>query len=617
VWAGNRGVLFEWDGLQTTYRPVNQRPNLIGLSSLGGLYGVSDRAAVTERIDGGWVAPQPAPPEIESCDRFLSTLTLDFVGCRLVDGGPGIYAIGPSHALSPPEPIDPLGVPCHGVTAFGQIGGLPAALVCPPAYIDDDAGYRGERLVVRRGGRWTPATNDDRAIPAAPMRVLFELQGRTFRSHYALEWLLPDGGWGPPRWDAPRRFETSLVLSNGQAVLAGDELVWLKPDGGLDPTLLPDGGGLQPPRSQATKVAGSVHARAWNALAELPEGVLAVGAFGATAVFPFDGGPGQLASSPVALRFTDICGTLDGTQLYATTSAADGVDLGSSRGTMYRPYDGLIRGTPEDNYGGVMSTTNGLVWAPMAADAGSGSGLGADPAVDQCSVSSTGELSIINAEGVVTLLAGGTRRFAIATSPNRVYSGLWTSGVAGLASLAGSNTVMGFDTSLTTLTLQNAEGCTPYGLGAYRMCAGRGLDVSFNGGSFTSQGSAERGLHARSSANNATQVWWYVKQPGSVLTSFSAPVETAEAMTILQTGQSAPSIWVDETLRPWILISATQGTASVAQSVRLQQTMSTVSSIPLPPTAWTESASAASLNLWGTPTALYVQTPFGLFRRPR
>ncbi len=405
AWGGERGALFEWDGVDTTWVPLPAQTGAV-IGFYGALDGglrlyTSSGARFVRHGLADWRRQGVLGPSTTSLECTAASRHGELLGCAVVrengvvpDGGPrAVVAVGAPVGSGQLLALSPAGV---RVTAVEELTtGERMAFVLhadggtvlyvegptPPfvpiaATVSPDGGSLTATI-----GRGT-VTSLDALADVDGIRGLATVaydgvpevgvEGRrlAFRSTWAT-------------WTAtvvPTQQYSARSRGDVQWV-AGRSTLELHRLSGLSFPLVAD------------------HERAWLDVAWAGEWVLAVGAFGSTAVLPTSGSPGvpssgtigQLTSGRVALRPTDLCGPgPDGQPVIGVSGGNRPNTLDFAR----RPED-YVALEPTQLSGGTMlkrSSTGG--WAPTGwfrADAAGDFDAGLwSPATDQCTFAEDG-----------------------------------------------------------------------------------------------------------------------------------------------------------------------------------------------------------------------------------
>jgi hypothetical protein len=378
VWGGERGVIFEWDGLRTT---ITQLPSpehtIVGFfETANTLNAVTNLAFVYRRANLRWirslghVAPldvnpagsmDGAVPWYDPCPAFAATAEGRFLGCVTHFGQPRILRVDDMAFVE--ERLT--GVPDAGAgalirpMAFGELPQQTVFSLSAPGQ---------HTLFKRNGGVWMGYPSPNSVSPVAAFatggqRVYAGYEYGGFGTSTAVDGL---GFYRFEQQGFSVAFNASVPLA-GKTALLGATISYLLPDGGLE--LLSDGG------VRADRDTDSLHDRRWAAGVDTPQGLLTVGAFGATALVRRDGNM-ALMSSNFALRPADLCGTPGGETLYATYSAT------WNEPGFYRPND-VLRLKEGDAFRGISRRLSNGSWSPHDVDRRPSDG-GWRNSLDQC-----------------------------------------------------------------------------------------------------------------------------------------------------------------------------------------------------------------------------------------
>lgn len=402
VWGGERGIIFEWDGYETRIGQLpSKQGSVVGLfTSPSGLRAVTNLAEVYERTAFGWQLVIPSPLAIndggvtwhDPCPAFANTTQGVFLGC--VDMGGALHVLRHRGTLwefestgiaTSPRPV-----------TFGELGGV-LLLSCT---------QNGEPKQLRRIG--TTWVEEKAPNQVSPVSAYASIAGK---SYAAIEY----GGLGLSHGPTDAgsytftdetlyegRFAASVRIATQQVVMLGDGLGVIHTDGGFART--PVGAKMVLVREPV-----ALHERRWLAGAAMPEGLLVVGAFGATAFFRLDT-TSVTASSTFAARPTDLCGVPGTEQVFATYSATQGEP------TFYRPDD-LLGLDDTWAFKALAQRNQTGQWVAMPDSRGRDAGW--RDSLDQCWVDEAGDLSIASPYGFSRFVDGGVRG-------QNVSSGAWT-----------------------------------------------------------------------------------------------------------------------------------------------------------------------------------------------
>ncbi len=635
AWGGERGIIFEWDGYQTIItRLPSTEGTVVGLfTSPTGLRAVTNLADVYERSRMGWQRVIPSPVAIndggttwhDPCPTFANTTQGVFLACvdmagtlRVLRHGGTLWEFE-STAVTNPRPV-----------TFGEFGAQ-LLLSCTEG---------GTPKQLRRIG--TTWVEEKPANAVSPTTAYASIAGKAYA---AFEY----GGLGLSHGpnDAGSysfndeqiyegRFGASVRIGSDQIVMLGDGLGVIHTDGGFART--PDAG-----RMVLVREPTALHERRWLAGAAMPEGLLVVGAFGATAFVRLDA-TSVTASSTFAARPTDLCGVPGTEQVFATYSATWGEP------TFYRPDD--VLGLDETwAFKALAQRGQSGQWVAMPDSRGRDAGW--RNSLDQCWVDEAGGLTAASPYGFSRFFDGGVRDVPI--SPLKwtndagqvlppTWRGLWTT-AAHLYAVGGN--VLGVINdgarNVDTVSFPSDTGQV-FGLGAERLFApgpnassllrlrdGDGLNVSppiqqtanqraaiwgvTDGGTFVM-------LHQR---NNDRTLFVSTRQTCSAVGT--CPPFNVEFTSPGQASFDTVShLWVSPAGRPfWLRYSDARVLfngayfAPRASSVTLEWPVSAdggVGTSPLPGWVYDARPDYLPLDVWGTPTRLLVKTNRGIISRP-
>ncbi len=466
VWGGERGVLLEWDGLHTTPTQLpSSEGDVVGFFETdAGLHAVTDLASVFRRDATAWSrAPHLAPDTVilpngaarfRPCPAFGRTKEGNFLGCTTTGGNFTILRVDARQFV------------------IEAVFGIPDAGAARPVTVSDvgdqvlfSVGVRGQPTLVRRaGGTWTGYPGPSSVSPIAAfattqttLYAAYEFGGYATNSR-----VLNDAGFYEFSGFNGTFSASATVPFGGFTAVLGDGIATLGPGG----FLLEDGGLL------IARDPASLHSRRWLAGASMPEGLLAVGAFGATAFFR-QSGVATLASSTFAVRPTDLCRAPGGNRLFATTSATWLEPLFDRSGDSVR-----LRET--DRFKGVMERTATGSWVPVAD--GRGVDAGWANSLDQCWVDRQGTLHTASPIGFSSFLLDGGVTGLSTVAASWLDAGLpYVPGFLGFVAESGSFLAAGSNVLLaaegSSLSRSVAFGSPPAmwcafaSIGAERLCA--------------------------------------------------------------------------------------------------------------------------------------------------
>lgn len=631
AWGGERGLIFEWDGYETVIRHLPSREgSVVGLfTSPTGLRAVTNLAEVYERVPMGWQLVIPSPLSIndggltwhDPCPAFANTAQGVFLAC--VDMGGALQVL--RHAGTFWQ-FEPTGITNPRPVTFGELGSQ-LLLSCTEA---------GVPTQLRRvGTTWLPEKPPN---AVSPVTAYASIAGKGYAAleygGLGLSYGLNDAGIFSFTDEAlsEGRFAAAVRINTQQIVMLGDGLGVIHTDGGFART--PGAG-----KMVLVREATAQHERRWLAGAAMPEGLLAVGAFGATALFRLDT-TSVSASSPFSARPTDLCGVPGTEQVFATYSATWGEP------TFYRPDDLLVLDETWPFKALAQRSATGQ-WFAMPDARGRDAGW--KNSLDQCWVDEAGGLSIASPYGFTRFFDGGVRALSIPESAwtngmNQVlpptWRGFWSSGQNAYAIGGGAlAAVNGTSRAIETAALTTGTGQV-FGLGPERLFAQdpntteiiRMLDGDGLNRTFVNEGPANQRAALWGVTDGGTFVMLQ-QRPNGVVRLAARGVCDAGTCPSFDTQFTAPRqfsfdvashLWVSPEGRPfWLRYSdgrALFNGASFAprsSSVTLEWPMTDggLASSPLP--AWVHETRPdyLPLDVWGTPTRLLVKTNRGIISR--
>lgn len=392
AWGGERGVIFEWDGYETVIRHLpSKQGTVVGLfTSPTGLRAVTNLADVYERTAMGWQLAIPSPLVIndggvtwhDPCPAFANTTQGVFLACvdmsgtlRVLRHGGTLWELESTLITVNPRPV-----------TFGELGPV-LLLSCTEA---------GTPKHLRRfGNTWA---EEKSANAVSPTSAFASVGGKAWAAFeyggLGLSHGPNDAGSYPFNDEVifEGRFAAAVPISTQQVVMLGDGLGVIHTDGGFARSPV-DG------RMVLVRDPTALHERRWLAGAAMPEGLLAVGAFGATALFRLDT-TSVPASSNFAARPTDLCGVPGTELLYATYSAT------SAEPTFFRPDD-LIR--LDDSWAFKAVGQSGAPGQWSALPDARRSDAGWRNSLDQCWVDESGGLTVASPYGFARFQDGGVK----------------------------------------------------------------------------------------------------------------------------------------------------------------------------------------------------------------
>ncbi len=674
VWGGEQGMLFEWNSVTTRARPLSgARGHLLGFigNTANALRAVTSRGQVFLRTDAGaWTLENSVEATVDECAAardFGAGLLLGCSGPR--DGGGRVatlYEVG----LSGPGALRALvltgdaGFDPVEVTALVRTRGTPSMLV----FARSASTPRTRLYGLDVGGNPLPFPTPQVDRPDAGQLPLDTFLGTDrlsasrrignevflgsanddYTGAYIVLQDVQDGG--PWRWEGDRTLALNDVDAiGGQPVLATRVLVLAGPTFGnlpLDADLLP-----LVPRQPSPIV------RSWNALATANDTVLAVGAFGATAVYRagdasvVDGGVlllGELRSSPITARPTDLCGPSDGGEPFMTFSANDFPFSDQPAGwPARRLHDGVVLSEDPSSasWSGVWVRSDGG-WAPVPKALTS---LWS-PTTDQCFVDERGRLHALTPPLAHTLGRDGgwtsTLLPHLFRDAGYEYVGLfvddtdevYTSPVeaaVGVGLFDGGRLVLRrLLTSIGNVAATSTTAVHGVGPGVIagvwdRLAVRDGgvwesidLTSQFRGfihGRTTRDGGSTAFTGRYSVGNGSAGLWAYTGTSCGMMSAMTCALGFVREQP-LPSFRPPLRAWVDFDERPWLLTVDTG--ADVLPLDATYQVMKVaadggLTTLPVPgywhlPHAWNVGA-----TLWGTRDALYLQGPRGVLRRSK
>lgn len=634
AWGGERGIIFEWDGYETLIKHLPSREgSVVGLfMSSTGLRAVTNLAEVYERAAMGWQLVIPSPIAIhdggtswyDPCPAFANTTQGVFLACvdmagtlRVLRHGGTLWEVESTGVSMSPRPV-----------AFGEFGSV-LLLSC--------INLNGPKQLRRNGTMWS-----DEKPPNAvsPVTAYASIAGKAWAAY-------DYGGLGLSHGpnDAGSfsfndeqvyegRFAASVRIATQQIVMLGDGLGVIHTDGGFART--PGAG-----RMVLVREPTALHERRWLAGAAMPEGLLAVGAFGATAFVRLDA-TSVTASSTFAARPTDLCGVPGTEQVFATYSATWGEP------TFYRPDD--VLGLDETwAFKALAQRSQSGQWVAMPDSRGRDAGW--RNSLDQCWVDEAGGFTAASPYGFSRFFDGGVRDLSI--SPMKwtndagqvlppTWRGLWTTdgriyAVAGGVLAVLNDAARNIDTvpfpsdtgQVFGLANERLFAPGPNASSLLRMVDGAGLNAS-----------------SLSQTGNQRAAIWGVTDGGTFVmlhqsnTDRTLFLSTRQACSVASCpgfnveftspGQAAfdtvSHLWVSPAGRPfWLRYSDARVLfngayfAPRASSVTLEWPVSAagvVGTSALPGWVYEARPDYLPLDLWGTPTRLLVKTNRGIISRP-
>lgn len=632
VWGGERGIIFEWDGYETVITHLPSREgSVVGLfTSPSGLRAVTNLAEVYERSSMGWQRVIPAPIAIndggttwhDPCPVFANTTQGVFLACvdmggtlRVLRHGGTLWELEMT-GISDPRPV-----------AFGEFG----------AQLLLSVTQTGVPKQLRRIG--TTWVEEKPANPVSPTSAYASIAGKAYA---AFEFGGLGLSFGPTdagsyTFDdqviSEGRFAAAVQISTQQIVMLGDGLGVIHTDGGFARSPV-DG------RMVIVREATAQHERRWLAGAAMPEGLLTVGAFGATALFRLDTSTVP-ASSPFAARPTDLCGVPGTELLFATYSAT------FAEPTFYRPDD-LIRLDDTWAFKGVAQSGSPRQWSAMPdarqRDAGWRNSL------DQCWVDEAGGLTVASPYGFSRFHDGGVRSLSVAQSAwtndggmvlPPTWRGLWTTDQNTYAVGGGALGVVNESARLiSTASFPGSTGQV-FGLGNERLFAPgpystdliRMLDGDGVNRATLNQGPADQRAAIWGVADGGTFVLLQQRNDGALVLSTRAAC-SGPACAAFNPQFTSPRqfpfdlvshLWVSPQGRPfWLRYSDGRALFNGANFTPRSATVSLewpatsdggVSTSALPGWVFDTRSDLLPFDLWGTPTRLLVKTNRGIISR--
>lgn len=631
AWGGERGIIFEWDGYETRIGQLPSRQgSVVGLfTSPSGLRAVTNLAEVYERNALGWQLIIPSPLAIndggvtwyDPCPAFANTTQGVFLAC--VDMGGALHVLRHRGTL---WEFETTGITNPRPVTFGEIGGQ-LLLSCTQS---------GEPKQLRRVG--TTWVEEKAPNQNSPVSAYASIAGK---SYAAIEY----GGLGLSH--APNdggtytftdetlyegRFAASVRIATQQVVMLGDGLGVIHTDGGFART--PMGGKMVLVREPV-----ALHERRWLAGAAMPEGLLVVGAFGATAFFRLDT-TSVTASSTFAARPTDLCGVPGTEQVFATYSATWGEP------TFYRPDDLLgLDDTWAFKALAQRSQTGQWVAMPDSRDRDAGW----RNSLDQCWVDEAGGLSIASPYGFSRFFDGGVRGQNVPTGAwtndagqvlPTTWRGFWSSGRYSYAIGGGAIGVVNGgsrDIELSPITSTTGQ---VFGLGVERLFSldsnstnlFRLFDADGLSGAVLNEGPSNQRAALWGVADGGVFVMLQQRNNGVLRVSqrqscdggACPPFDNQFTASRQATFDVVSHLWVSPEGRPfWLRYSDGRGFFNGAYFTPRDSTVSLewplsdggVGTSAIPGWVYESRADSLPLDLWGTPTRMLVKTNRGIISR--
>lgn len=632
AWGGERGIIFEWDGYETVIGHLPSREgSVVGIfTSPTGLRAVTNLAEVYERTSLGWRLVIPSPITIndggttwhDPCPAFANTTQGVFLAC--VDMGGTLQVLRHGGTL---WEVEPTGITSPRPVTFGEVGGQ-LLLSCMQG---------GDPKQLRRIG--TTWVEEKAPNQVSPVSAYASIAGK---SYAAIEY----GGLGLSHGPTDAgsytftdeaifegRFAGAVRIATQQVVMFGDSLGVIHTDGGFART--PGAGKMVLVREPT-----ALHERRWLAGAAMPEGLLVVGAFGATAFFRLDT-TSVTASSTFSARPTDLCGVPGTEQVFATYSATWGEP------TFFRPDDLLLL---DETWSFKALAQRDPAGQWVATPDARGRDAGWKNSLDQCWVDEAGGLSIASPYGFSRFFDGGVRSPSLSTAAwtndagmvqPTAWRGFWSNGRNSYAIGGGAIAVVNGMTRdiefapVTTLTGQVS------GLGVERLFS---LDVNstslfrlFDGegltGATLNEGPANQRAALFGVADGGVFVMLQQDQNGVLRlaqrrscdaggcppfdTQFTAPRQaTYDVVSHLWVSPEGRSFWLRYSDGRAIFNGAYFTPRSSMVTLEWPLTSDGgVGTSALPGWIYDVRSDLLPLDLWGTPTRLLVKTNRGIVSR--
>ncbi|MBM4782877.1 MAG: hypothetical protein GQE15_34805 [Archangiaceae bacterium] len=634
AWGGERGIIFEWDGYETVIKHLPSRQGaVVGLfTSPSGLRAVTNLAEVYERSALGWQLVIPSPLAIndggttwhDPCPAFANTTQGVFLAC--VDMGGTLHVL--RHAGTLWE-FEPTGITAPRPITFGEFG---------PQLLLSCTAAGAPKQLRRMGATWV---EQKPANGVSPTTAYASIAGKAYAAleygGLGLSHGLTDGGAYSFTDEAisEGRFFAAVTIGTQQVVMLGDGLGVIHVDGGFARTPV-DG------RMVIVREPTALHERRWLAGAAMPEGLLTVGAFGATALFRLDT-TSVPASSNFAARPTDICGVPDTELLFTTYSAT------SSEPTFYRPDD-LIR--LDDSWAFKAVGQSGAPGQWSALPDARRSDAGWRNSLDQCWVDESGGLTVASPYGFARFHDGGVKGVGISQASwtndagmvlPPTWRGLWTTEQRTYAVGGGALAVLN-ETARQASTAPFMSGTGQVaGLGTERLFAPgpnssdlvRMLDGDGVSQSTSNQGPADHRAAIWGVPDGGTFVLLQQRSDGALVLSTRAtctgPTSACSAFNPQFTSPRqrpfdvVSHLWVSAAGRPfWLRYSDGRALFNGAYFTSRTSTLSLewpttpdggVGTSTLPGWVFDARSDTLPYDLWGTPTRLLVKTNRGIISR--